>query len=407
MSRATPVWWGMWLLLAAGSALAQPAATDTRETEQRLRAARQQLQQAAGARRAAERDRDAARRKLDDVETRIRAGDRALADIGQRLNTQQVRLTALQAEQTATQASLASQRRQLAALLRAADRSPPSAPLKVLLAQDTLAEGERLLYWQGYLQRAQAARIETLNGELTRLTALRAEIEQSQAQLATTRDEQRRTLTTVTAQRGERRELLDQLDADVQQRRARETAIGRDVAGLQRLLADLRAAAARAERERQATARAAADAARRGTPVVKPRSAVATIAPVHVGGPGWPLAGNLLAGFGARLPDGRVSEGVLIGAAKGSAVNAVADGSVVYADWMRGYGMLLIVDHGNGTMSLYANNDALLKPVGAKVRRGDALARVGDSGGQGAPALYFELRRNGQPVDPRVWLSRR
>jgi septal ring factor EnvC (AmiA/AmiB activator) len=140
---------------------------------------------------------------------------------------------------------------------------------------------------------------------------------------------------------------------------------------------------------------------------VKPRAKVASATPIRVGGLGWPLAGNLLAGYGARLPDGRVSEGVLIGAASGTTVSAVADGKVVYADWMRGYGMLLIVDHGNGTMSLYANNDALLKPAGATVKRGDALARVGDSSGQGSPALYFELRRNGQPVDPRAWLTRR
>ncbi|CCP09457.1 Lipoprotein nlpD Flags: Precursor [Stenotrophomonas maltophilia SKK35] len=98
---------------------------------------------------------------------------------------------------------------------------------------------------------------------------------------------------------------------------------------------------------------------------------------------------------------------MLIGAPAGSTVTAVADGTVVFSDWMTGYGMILIVDHGNGYMSLYAHNDTLLKDAGARVSRGDAVAKVGNSGGQGVTALYFELRRGGQPVNPDSWLQRR
>ncbi|MCW0462845.1 Murein hydrolase activator EnvC [Xanthomonas sacchari] len=134
---------------------------------------------------------------------------------------------------------------------------------------------------------------------------------------------------------------------------------------------------------------------------------VASAPPLKVGGLGWPLSGDLIARYGGRLPDGRTSSGVLIAAPAGSTVTAVADGTVVFSDWMTGYGMILIVDHGNGYMSLYAHNDTLLRDAGAKVKRGDAVAKVGNSGGQGRPALYFELRRNGQPVDPSSWLQRR
>jgi len=116
---------------------------------------------------------------------------------------------------------------------------------------------------------------------------------------------------------------------------------------------------------------------------------------------------DLLARYGGKLPDGRTSSGVLIGAPAGSTVTAVADGTVVFSDWMTGYGMILIVDHGNGYMSLYAHNDTLLKDAGARVSRGDAVAKVGNSGGQGVTALYFELRRGGQPVNPDSWLQRR
>ncbi|MDQ3206845.1 MAG: peptidoglycan DD-metalloendopeptidase family protein, partial [Pseudomonadota bacterium] len=156
-----------------------------------------------------------------------------------------------------------------------------------------------------------------------------------------------------------------------------------------------------------AAERAARDAARPGAPAP---AAAATAVPsgpaLQVGGLGWPLTGALVTGYGGKLPDGRSSDGLLIGAGAGAPVKAVADGQVAYAEWMTGYGLLLIVDHGNGYMSLYAHNDALLKDPGDAVKRGDPVATVGSSGGHGRAALYFELRRNGQPVNPNVWLKK-
>ena len=97
---------------------------------------------------------------------------------------------------------------------------------------------------------------------------------------------------------------------------------------------------------------------------------------------------------------------MLIAASAGTPVTAVAEGTVVFAEWMTGYGLILIIDHGNGYMSLYAHNDSLLREAGDAVKRGDAVATVGSSGGQERPALYFELRRNGSPVNPASWLTR-
>jgi murein hydrolase activator len=118
-----------------------------------------------------------------------------------------------------------------------------------------------------------------------------------------------------------------------------------------------------------------------------------------------PVHGSLLAGFGGDMPDGHRSDGLLIAGNVGAEVHAVAAGRVAYADWFKGYGLLLIVDHGNGWMSLYGFNDSLLKNVGDAVKTDDAVATLGRSGGQARPALYFELRQNGQPKDPRVWLK--
>jgi septal ring factor EnvC (AmiA/AmiB activator) len=119
-----------------------------------------------------------------------------------------------------------------------------------------------------------------------------------------------------------------------------------------------------------------------------------------------PLAGSVLAGFGGTMPDGHKSQGLLIAGNAGAEVHAVTAGRVAYADWLKGYGLLMILDHGNGWMTLYAFNDALLKSAGDAVRAGEAISTVGSSGGQGRAALYFELRRNGQPQDPRSWLRK-
>ncbi|MCW5567873.1 MAG: peptidoglycan DD-metalloendopeptidase family protein [Dokdonella sp.] len=120
----------------------------------------------------------------------------------------------------------------------------------------------------------------------------------------------------------------------------------------------------------------------------------------------WPLKGTLRIGFGGRDAGGRQLSGLLIGADAGVPVHAVARGRVAYADWLKGYGMLLILDHGDGWMSLYGANESLLKDVGDWVAAGEVIAQSGASGGQSTPGLYFELRRQGKAVDPKPWLRK-
>jgi septal ring factor EnvC (AmiA/AmiB activator) len=107
-----------------------------------------------------------------------------------------------------------------------------------------------------------------------------------------------------------------------------------------------------------------------------------------------------------REATGTAWKGLFIRAVTGETVRAVADGLVVYADWLRGFGNLLILDHGGGYMSLYANNEGLLRRVGEKVRAGDPIANVGASGESADSGLYFELRRDGKPLDPLKWTAR-
>jgi len=119
----------------------------------------------------------------------------------------------------------------------------------------------------------------------------------------------------------------------------------------------------------------------------------------------WPVNGRLLARFGeTRGDDARTKwDGVMISASSGSQVHAVHGGRVVFADWLRGAGLLVILDHGNGYLSLYGHNQSLLKKPGDVVKAGEAISTVGTSGGQDTPALYFAIRQQGRPTDPSQW----
>ena len=397
------------LLLAV---LTMPAAAqDARTAEQRLETVRRELKAVASERRKLEGERGSAARALREADEAVGASTRRLGETRQRLADEQQALAGLQQRREQMQARLGTQREQLKSLLRAAYRERDDAPLKALLAQDRLADANRVLTYHRYLQRHRAERIAALAASLHELDTVERDIVARQAQLEATREQLESELASLEASRQERAKTVDGLDRRYKDRSARERALGRDAKGLEQLLGRLRAAAARAEAARKAAAeKAARDAARAtagGTPAPPPAARPVPAAPApQVGGLGWPVSGALLAGYGGKLPDGRGSDGLLIGASAGAPVRAVADGQVVYAEWMTGYGLLLIVDHGNGYMSLYAHNDALLKDPGDTVAKGEPVAAVGSSGGHGRPALYFELRRNGDPVDPTTWLRR-
>ena len=400
--RSRPLLLACCLLVAVSVAAAQ----ERDDAERKLKQVQTELKSVAAERRKLEGQRGEASRTLRQADEQVGGVQRTLRKTQDTLRQDNAALLELQAERARLAQDEAAKRAELARLLRAAQVAGQAAPLKALLAQDRVAEAERALAYQGYLQRGQVERLRVLSAELQRLDSVQREIAERRASLDQATRAQAAQLASLQRAREERARLLAGIDQQYKDRASREKALGRDAKALQGLLAQLRAAAARAARDAaRAKARTDADPARR-TDAGKRRPAVASAPPLRVGGLGWPVAGNLLASFGGRLPDGRRSDGVLIAAPAGTAIKAVADGTVVFADWMTGYGNILIVDHGNGYMSLYAHADGLLKDPGTPVRRGDPVATVGTSGGQDVAALYFELRRNGTPVNPAGWLTR-
>lgn len=422
---------GIAALLAMTLLAAPVAAQNSRAAERKLQTIKRELEAVAAERRKLEGKRGAATRELRAADEQVGQASRSLRETEQYLASSEAELAQLQQQRDRLHVSLGGQRAELAQLLRAAYLQGDAAPLKVLLAQDRIADSTRVLTYHRYLQRARAARIASLTSELAGLEALERKILDRRTALDAARAQEREQLAKLEQERKARAVLVSDIDGRYRDRRSREQTLGRDAKGLEQLLRKLRAAAARVEAERRAAAAkaareaaareaaaraAAARAASSGNaaavkpaPVAPARPAPTTVASApapKVGGLGWPLSGSLVAGYRGKMPDGRSSDGLLIGANAGAPVQAVADGTVVYAEWMTGYGLLLIVDHGNDYMSLYAHNDALLRDVGDRVRRGEAVSTVGSSGGHGRPALYFELRRGGTPVDPNTWLKR-
>jgi septal ring factor EnvC (AmiA/AmiB activator) len=376
---------------------------DPHDAERKLRALRVELKSVATERRKLEGQRGDASRQLRQADEQVGGVQRSLRSVEADFQRDSASLQQLQAERAQRNIDIDGKRQELARLLRAAQLAGGEAPLKAMLAQDRVADAERALTYQGYLQRGQVQRIRVLTADLQRIDVLEREITGRRQALDRDRKQQQTMLAGLEQARLKRAGVLSGLDEQYKDRAGRERALGRDAKALQDLLAQLRAAAARAAREAQAEAARRANQGSRRVPAVA--RAVARMPVLRVGGLGWPVTGNLLAAYGGKLPDGRRSDGVLVAAPAGTTVKAVADGQVVFADWMTGYGMILIIDHGNGYMSLYAHNDGLLRNPGDAVKRGDPVASVGKSGGQEQPALYFELRRNGQPVDPRGWLQ--
>jgi septal ring factor EnvC (AmiA/AmiB activator) len=236
-------------------------------------------------------------------------------------------------------------------------------------------------------------RIKTLTEQLRSLAEITKQIDAQRVALASSHQEQLARLAAVQSQRSQRGKLVADLESSYHDRAERMNALGRDAGALEDLVNRLSVVMARTPPPAHV---APVEGAHHSTtlPIVTPFA-----------GPGgrfpWPLEGNVLTGYGDA------SSGLLIAGTAGAEVHAVADGRVAFANWLKGYGLIVIIDHGNGLMSLYANNDALLKNAGDSVHAGEAVSTVGSSGGQGRNALYFEIRQGGKAVDPRAWLRRR
>ena len=325
-------------------------------------------------------DADAA---LREQELKIAATAKDLHALDQKLAAQQDKLGALEAQRDALNVKLQAQREALAALLRSAYALGNNEELKLLLAQEDSAAVGRMLAYFHYFEHARVGEIDNLLKSLDALAQVQAAIDAETAQLKTSRDERAAQALELDAERTQRRTLLADLEAQLKDEQGRLALLGKDEKGLLDLIEKLRDVFA---------------------DIPKVIAGAEPFAQLR-GRLNWPLRGKVALAFGAKEGNDRSSNGVVIAAAEGSEVHAVSHGRVVFADWMRGFGLLLIVDHGDGCLSLYGYNDTLLKDVGDWVAANEAIASSGATGGQKTPGVYFELRAQGKAVDPRGWFK--
>jgi septal ring factor EnvC (AmiA/AmiB activator) len=384
-------------LCAALPALAAVDKPPAEEDLERLRSRIGDLQKALAA---AEESRSEAADALKASEKAVSEANRALFELAQASRNLGDELDAIGKQGRALKADLAGQQAHVERLLRMQYSQGAQDRLRLVIEGHDLSTVERHLEYYAYLSRARAEAIARLRRGSEQIAAIEAGALRKRAELAANQAAQAREKQRLDLERGARVAMLKRISGTIARQRREIGKLQRDEARLARLIEEIGKALA---------ARPADKAARKGRPVddVADASAASRAFASLKGQMKYPVKGELMNRYGSpREEGGAVWKGLFIRASTGQSVHAVADGRVVYADWLRGFGNLLILDHGGGYMSLYGNNEGLLRQLGDRVRAGDAVAQVGATGGVEESGLYFELRRDGKPFDPVKWVGK-
>ncbi|MBT2119417.1 peptidoglycan DD-metalloendopeptidase family protein [Dyella sp. LX-66] len=330
--------------------------------------------------------RDSANAELAKRANAVAGAAKAVRQTDAELSSKQRELEKLQQDRAALQKNLDGQRAAIADLLRATYTLGRGSDLRLLLGDDDVARVARALAYSKYFQEDRVQKVQKLMGDLARLQDLEARIATEQQALQATKAQRQEQARTLEQQRAEQAKLAAQTDAQYKDQGERLAQLKQNAQSLNSLVDKLQKAIDDAAREAAKAARANPAA-----PSVSPGKGSANIR----GNLPWPANGVV----------NTYGNGVLIKAGGGSEVRAVARGRVVYAAFLRGYGMLLILNHGGGWLSMYGNNETLLHGVGDEVDAGQAVGTAAAPTGVNT-GVYFELRQNNKPVDPRSWLSR-
>ena len=362
-----------------------PAAADdelSKVKERELEAVRERISDLKRSMDRATRDRDRVTSELQAAEVRIGEQRLLIRDIEREQDFTTRRLAELEGEIESREAELSTEATELAEQVRAAYMSGGQERLKLLLNQQNPATLGRMLRYYDYLNRHRAGNIEAVTGRLRRLAELRSEVVAEMARLDRLAERRNVELASLTAAQEDRRQLLAELDQRMATEGREIERLAAEEKDLERLIAEL--------------------------------SSILSDYPITAESPfteykgrlTWPVAGRLIHDYGQPRSGRLTWNGVVLAAPRGREVRAVYHGRVVFADWLAGMGLLVIVDHGDDYLTLYGYNETILTNPGAWVAPGDVIATVGDSGGQAEPGLYFEVRQGTRPVNPRGWVTR-
>ena len=378
---------------AAAPSTASSAKEDLRRLKARIDAVQQRLAEAE------EKKTDAAD-ALRDSERAISDANRALAQLTEASREANARLAELKREVARTEVEMKAQQEALARLLYQQYAAGRPETLSILLNGGDPNAVARELHYLTYIGRARSELVSRLRATLANLRDLTREAEAQAAELAVITAEQAAQRRRLELEKRARAQVFMRASREISQRRREIGTLKRDESRLTRLVEQLAKVVARTPQ-----ARAAPEPRIRNERVPERGRDDGPFAQLK-GRLALPVRGELGNRFGSPREDGGVVwKGLLIAAATGEEVRAVAGGRVVFADWLRGFGNLLIIDHGDGYMSLYGYNETLFKQVGDVIRGGERVAAVGNSGGYPESGLYFELRHEGRPFDPLTWVN--
>ena len=327
-------------------------------------------------------------KQLEQAETALQQSDRALAEASaatsqtsaeiEQLRQREQQLTA---QQQTLEQKIQRQQNLLASQLKSAYSLGQHDYSKLLLNQQDAGKLERVLSYYQYFNRARLAQLNALNLTISQLQQVLTELADKQQQLVhtlTTLQQQQQQLALAKTQQ---QQAVSKLQDTLKQQGKQLDYLRQNENSLQAKLDQLRKLAQQARELAGLTG--------------------------QKGRLSWPLNGSLLQRFGENRQGGMPARGIVIKGSEGDAVKAIADGQVIYADWLKGYGWVIVLDHGAGYMSLYGHNQNLLKQPGARINAGETIALTGMSGGQATAGLYFEIRDKGEAVNPLSWLEQR
>ncbi|WP_196138909.1 murein hydrolase activator EnvC [Aliikangiella sp. G2MR2-5] len=374
---------GKYLLLGLIATFSQNGygtGNDPEKAEQELVQLKKEIKSLQATLKSKQKQQSAALKRLQSSEKQIATTSKILRSTLRQLSQKERELKKLRRQQKNLESSKKEQKAALASQIRAAYISGSQEYLKMLLNQEDPEALGRMLVYYDYMNKARSQKVAKLQKTLLELENIDKTIQEEIRNLNLLKQSKEEESERLNKLKNKRKQIVDNLNKEIDAKNERLTELQINAKELQELIDSVREAIEKVD-------------------FSQPMEGLKKLK----GKLNWPTAGKRIRSYGSRLAEGLRSNGVVIGASEGKPVNAIHYGRVVYADWLRGFGLLVILDHGEGYMSLYGYNQALYKQVGDWVEAGEAIATVGQSGGQHQPGLYFELRHQGKPFNPGRW----
>jgi len=320
-------------------------------------------------------------KQLRSTEKKIATASKILRSTLHQLQQKQRELTRLHKKLTRLEQDKAIQKEALADQLRSAYMNGKQEYLKLLLNQQDPDELGRMLVYYDYMNKARSQQVKALQSTLSELNSVDKKIKLEIDGLSILKRSKESETRSLIKLQSKRQSLVKKLSNEITLKSDELTELEINAQELQQLIDSVRDTIDAMDFSQPLE----------GLKKIKGR--------LH-----WPAKGKQIVSYGS-VDRGQKSSGVLIASKQGSEISAIHHGRVVYSDWLRGFGLLLILDHGKGYMSLYGHNESLYKDVGDWVEAQEAVATLGQSGGRNSPALYFELRYQGKPINPKKWFK--